>query len=87
MSKNFFVDTFGNKWQAAVIGPTPVRIESGDYILYNEDFGFMFCTEDAFHSMYQVFVDENTEQDSLFDVDIISIQTEDSISQKNEQVL
>jgi|688.fasta_scaffold39257_3 hypothetical protein len=87
MNKKFFIDTFGNKWQVGVIGNSPVRIEAGDYMLFNNELGFMFCTEDAFHQLYKVYTDENTEEDKLFDVDIIYAHEKDSLSLNNEQIL
>ena len=87
MNKKFFIDTFGNKWNVGVIGDSPVRVESGDYMLFNDQLGFMFCTDDAFHQLYRVYTDEDTQEDGLFDVDIISIQTTDSTSINNEQIL
>ena len=87
MNKKIFIDTFGNKWNVGIIGDSPVKVESGDYMLFNNDLGFMFCTENAFHQLYKIYTDENTQGDDLFDVDIISIQTTDSTSINNEQIL
>ncbi len=84
MIEKKFIDIFGNKWYAAILGNSPVRIESGDYVLFNEEKGFIFCVGDAFDEMYKVSYDENIEKETLFNIDLIKVQTENSKNLKNE---
>jgi hypothetical protein len=47
-----FVDALGKKWYVAQIKPGSVRIETEDYILFNEESGFSICLGHLFDDQY-----------------------------------
>lgn len=76
-----FIDNLGRKWFAAQIIKSPVQIENGDWILFNEEMGFQVILNHIFEDIFSLSEDIINNDDEFVEVETAKV-----VDNKNEQI-